>query len=211
MKLLALIIWLLEKNPIASSFVAGFLSEDILLFLSVLSGADLISPLCIILFGFLGASLHDALCYSISRSSLVDYLKKKLISKERRNEISSFIRKYGGDGLFFPLVVSKFIYGARVATILYVGNRERKFRRFLIFNTISLLVWFTIMVPLAWLAGRGFIEIFQLATKIEKFLLVLVVSLFLLHFGKKYLTKLLNKKEFSQEEKLIKDKFGRTN
>jgi len=192
MRLLELIVAIVGSNSILLSFLGGFLSEDILLFLTILAGTNIVPLYHVLLFGFLGIMLHDTLFFFLGRSRFISYLKN-FVSKDKRKELIAFVHKYNGKGYFVLLAVSKFIYGIRAATIFYASHKEKSYLRFFIFNTLSILLWFVVMIPLGWLAGRGFSSLLQTVTRIEKLLLVVIIGLILFYVFRTYLRKVLEK------------------
>ena len=92
-----------------------------------------------------------------------------------------------------PMVISKFIYGTRVFATLYASQQEKKFTKYFIINLLALLLWFAIMTPIGWYAGRGFTKLLDVVKGIEK-LLAIIVALILIYFVIHFISKKFMKK-----------------
>ncbi len=151
-----------------ASFVAGALSEDILLLLAIASGGSNINFLTLCIFGFVGAIIHDTLIYVVAKFRPFKKWMIKLEKKEGSKPLVLFIEKVGRGDYLIPLVISKFIYGTRIALIFYSAHKEKSFWRYFFANTFFVFIWFIIMMPLGWLAGRGFTQILGAVHTVEK-------------------------------------------
>ncbi len=175
-------------------FMAGMINEEVLLFLAVLSGSGVLSFWQIVISGFIGIAIHDAIFYFLGRTRPVYFLKKKLRLSKKNNALASLIKKLGKKGYFLPLFLSKFIYGIRIAMIIYASHKERKFSRYLLLNSLAVLIWFCIMMPLGWLAGKGFVELLHVARGIEKLFAILLAALLVIYLIHKFVLSVLIKK-----------------
>ncbi len=194
MKFLRLIAWLLNYNLALVSFAAGFLSEDVVFFLVILSGAGFTDLGIIAAFGFLGVIFHDSIIYLLANSQYVKKLKSKINFSERNRKIIKEIEKFGRRNYFLTLLFSKFIYGTRIAIIFYINGIEKDFRKFSFHNTIAVFIWFSIMVPVGWLAGQGFSELFRVINGLERILIVVLVLIVAVYLIKNFINRKISKK-----------------
>lgn len=167
------------QHSYLTSFISGFLSEDLLLLLAIASGGSSINFWALCLFGFLGVVIHDAIIYLIAQLRPLRRWMVKLEKKEGSKPLVRFVERLGRGDYLIPLCISKFIYGTRIALILYVGHKERNFWRFFFANTFCIFVWFVIMMPIGWLAGRGFTQVLGVVRGVEKALGMLVLFIIL--------------------------------
>lgn len=195
-----LIILLLPYSSLLS-FIAGFITEDALLFIALLSGSGLISLYNVMIFGFIGILVHDYIAYLIARSKTAGYLKKKLRLFEKPNRFNKFIRGLGKNGYLAPLIISKFVYGTRVALILFVSHSEKSHSNFILNNALASGFWCIIMLPLGWLAGKGFLKLLHIVKGIEKILAVLLAFAIVVYFIQLIIRKAINKKINSKQNK----------
>ena len=177
--------WFLQYNLALVSSVAGFLSEEVLLFFIILSGVGVTNLWIVMLFGFIGIIVHDALFYFIAHSNIIKKLNTKIKFSENHRGIVLFIEKIGRGGYFKPLLLSKFIYGTRIPIIFYTAHKEKRFGRFLLYNMLAVLCWFLIMAPVGWLAGQGFSKLLHIARGIEKLLAVVLILAIIVYIVRK--------------------------
>ncbi|HLC53293.1 MAG TPA: hypothetical protein VJK03_02000 [Candidatus Nanoarchaeia archaeon] len=162
------------------SLLAGLASEDLLLFMALFSGQGLIELWVIAVFGFLGVVVHDSVVFFLMRSELAEWISRKIKLKKKRKSIIKFIQHFSKNGYFIPLLLSKFIYGTRIPLIAYAQHREKNAARFILFNSLAVALWSCVMIPLAWLAGKGFSRAFSVVRGIEGFLGIAVLSILVL-------------------------------
>src|SRR5690554_5482161 len=98
-----------------ASFIAGLLSEDILLFFVILASAGKINIWVVFLFGFIGIVFHDTIVYFLSKFRVISEIKKKM------NGLP-FLSRLENKRYLVPLTISKFVYETRLAAVLYVAN-----------------------------------------------------------------------------------------
>lgn len=104
------------------------------------------SFLKVFLFGTLGGMVGDSIGYAVGRifhENAKDY-RFYQIAQPR---IEKLIDKFGK----FALVISKYIYGIRVAMCVFYGIGKMPFRRFIILDAISCGLWVLL------LAGTGYL------------------------------------------------------
>ena len=168
------------RNVILFSPLAGFLSEDILLFLVViasLNNASIWSFFIISILGFIGILVHDILLYYLSNREIINKLDRRF--RFSKGYLTSFINQFSGIHYITPLIFSKFIYGIRTAAVILVSKKEKKFTNFLFYDSIATLVWLIIMFPLGWLTGQGFSFLIKATRNIE-YILAIVFVLFII-------------------------------
>lgn len=192
------------NNTFLFSPIAGFLSEDIFLFLIVFVSANGINFSKLIFIGFLGLIgmiFHDIILYNLTNLNIINKLSHKFnLSK---NSLISFVNKFGKGHYFIPLVFSKFIYGVRTAVVIFVSRKEKKFKSFLFFNSFANLIWILIMLPIGWFTGRGFSFLFETAQSIERvfaigFVIILIIYIVSKLFKRK--AKILEKSNLTQTQ-----------
>ena len=185
------LIALLENYSVLISFAAGLGSEDILLFLAILSGSGAISIWTVVFFGFLGTFIHDSIFYFIGKSRFLERINKRF--KPKNKSLLAYILKKKKGTYFIPLMLSKFIYGVRILALFYASQRESKYSRFALFNFLSLVIWFSIMIPIGWFAGRGFTLLLSVIRGTEKVIATIILALILFYIVKKVLFRVVKK------------------
>ncbi len=194
--------WFLQYNLALVSSIAGFLSEEVLLFFIILSGVGVTNLWIVALFGFIGIIVHDSVFYFFACSNIIKKLNTKIKFSENNKGIVLFIEKLGNGGYFKPLLLSKFIYGTRVPLIFYAAHREKNFGKFILYNILTVLCWFLIMAPIGWLAGQGFSKLLRVVRGIEKVLAVILILAIIVYAVRKLVNRGI------KTEKLVENEFG---
>lgn len=176
----SLLAMLMPYAPLVA-FIVGFLTEDLLLFVAFLAGTGDLSIIVVSIFGLLGIIAHDALVYWCACSSLATRIVARWKPKERYRGLARFLERLGGGHYFFPLVLSKFVYGTRIALVAYAARTERSTARFFAFNALAAAIWITVMMPLGWLAGRGVSVVAFVVRDLEKVLGVIVIAVLVVY------------------------------
>src|SRR3989344_940468 len=174
----AVIAFLQAYTP-ALAFVAGLLLGDSLILLAALAGAGKLNIFTIFIFAIIGEIFHDAVFFYFSKSRIVNYVKRKLRLNKGKNRAAEMIEKlasYTG-GYFVPLFLAKFIYGVRDSVVLYVGHKQKDFRKYIFTCICASICTLSIVLGLGWLAGRGFTEIIPVFKGIEKGVGILIITL----------------------------------
>ncbi len=161
---------LLATQGTLATFLAGLYNEEAMLFMVFLSGAGSVALWKAVLFGFIGNMIHDSLLFALGRSRFIHWTKNTFKLSERMEGVVKVIESMRKKTDFIPLFISKFIYGSRTALIIYVSHTRTPYFKFLVENTLASLAWATILVPIAYLAGKGFTKILSVATVVEKML-----------------------------------------
>ena len=140
---------LFEDYGIYAVFALCTIEGDITLLLSgVLAHSGNFGPysfLKVYLAGTLGGLVGDTIGYSIGRlfrKTVADYSFYKMAQPR----IERLLSKFGN----FAIIVSKYIYGLRVAMCLFYGIGRMPFLRFLLLDFISCSIWVLL------LAGTGY-------------------------------------------------------
>ncbi len=140
---------LIETYGIYAVSVLCTVEGDITLLLSgAMAHGGFFGPysfLKVFLAGTLGGMVGDTIGYTIGRTfrnSVADYRFYKMAQPR----IENLIDKFGG----FAIIISKYIYGIRVAMCLSYGIGKMPFPRFLLLDAISCSLWALL------LAGVGY-------------------------------------------------------
>ena len=163
-------------NPYLVSSIGGFLSEEFLVFLAILSGRGLLKLWIVFVFGFFGIFLSDSLWFYLGKSKIIGFIKK-LINLEKKieklDERMDFIDKKRN---FVYILATKFVYGTRIASIVYYSIKGMKYKKFLFYDFFAVLIWLVIMVPAAWFAGKGFHRALKFTRGIEILFTVILIT-----------------------------------
>ncbi len=175
-------IYTLLHYPKVMAFGAGILAEELLLFLSFLSGHNLIDFKTVLIFGFLGAMVIDSIYYFIARSSFFKKYIENRMKSIRSIGLIKKIDKFANHNIFITLFLSKFIYGPRTIVILNFASNGMKYRKFLYNDVLAMLLWYILLPPLAWAAGHGLISSYGAVKEIEKTIGIAILFMIAIYF-----------------------------
>ena len=184
----------LTEHAYVLSFLIGMFSEEILTILFVIASQGLVPLFPVVFFGLIGALSIDVCLFFISRSPLAHHFKRLMSPKKPKFNIDK-IQSSGRDKYPLYIGLSKFVYGTRALTIIYTSHKGLSFKRFIISEIISLIVWAAVVVPLAWLAGKGIIQLLHFFKGLEKLLLFVVIASILIYLTNRILRRYFFKRK----------------
>lgn len=173
---------LLTAYQIPSVFAgAFFFGDSVILTSAYVAGQLSWSPIPLFLAALLGTIASDTLWFFFGARLLARFSDWRFLKKERE-KISGFVQRLVGERPLIALIMVKFLYGSRVAMILYVASRGMRFATFTFFNAIGAIIWLLVFIPLGYLAGKGIGTAFPYMSVVPAALAVLVLSIVIFRF-----------------------------
>lgn len=146
---------LLTTYQLPSVFVGAFLFGDsVIVTSSYLAGQLSWSPVPIFLAALAGTVASDTLWYIFGRFFATRFSETTFLKKERE-KMSGFIARLVGQKPLTALILVKFLYGSRIAMILYAASSGISFWTFSFFNCLGAIIWLLVFIPLGYFAGMG--------------------------------------------------------
>lgn len=155
---------------------AFFFGDSVILTSAYLTGQLSWSPVPIFLAALMGTVISDSLWYFFGAYFASRFSNVKFLRKERQ-KMSGFIERLVGEKPMYALIMVKFLYGSRVAMILYAAAKRIHFGLFTLFNTIGAVIWLLVFIPLGYYAGKGVSQAAPLLDALPAALVVLVMSI----------------------------------
>ncbi|MEK6895978.1 MAG: VTT domain-containing protein [Nanoarchaeota archaeon] len=146
--------------------------EEAIILFSVLAGQGLISLPDVVVIGALGILLVDNLIFWLAKSRMSTRIKRWRIFSKKSQRLSIIMHKLHKESPFLMLFITKFVYGMRHISVFYLSLKGMTWKRFFLYDVGAFALWGIIMIPLAWLAARGFTVGLHIATRIERILLI---------------------------------------
>ncbi|MDO8569426.1 MAG: hypothetical protein Q7R89_01415 [bacterium] len=171
-----------DNTPIIAFLGAIVGGEEVLVLLSIYSAAGILNLGYILIFFYLGIMVSDTIWYLLGKSKVFSWLiKLKRFSSvyEYWGKLLDITTKKND---FQALFVTKFFYGFRIATIMYLARERLSFVDFLKYSLLSNFVWVGIISVLGWTTGKGIktITYFSNNIALEIFLVGIVLILFII-------------------------------
>jgi len=174
--MLEVITALLSTYRLPAVFVGAFFFGDSVIFTTAyLAGQLAWPPFPIIASAFLGTAAADTLWF-FAGSYITRRFSGMSFMRREREKAAALLQAITGEKPFYALVFIKFLYGSRIAMILYVAARGIPFRIFSIYNAIGILAWLAVFFPLGYLAGIGIGVALPLLNAVQAAVVVLLVS-----------------------------------
>lgn len=174
------------------AFIGG---EETILALSIIAAQGYLQIWVVFIFCYLGIFASDTMWFFIGRiKSLSKFKKNKTINKSYKKAIN-LIEKTSKNQNFLLLLITKFIYGIRISTIMYVGRHRLSYKKFAFFNSIIIFIWMLIIVGAGWLAGKGFSVIIQTYKNLQLAIIILAIAIIVFYIIRILISKILKIEE----------------
>ncbi len=131
-----------------------FLGESIVLTASALAAGGVWPLWEVGVWAFLGTIVSDSVWFQSSRRGLNWYVGDGERGEKIRR-VSHFAGRIVGGRPHRMLLIVKFLYGVRIATIVHLAFGPTRLRTFVLFDTMGTLIWLTVMLPLGYAIGKG--------------------------------------------------------
>lgn len=184
------ILSLLFVYKIPALFLGTFFFGDAVVLAAAFLAGNEIWPLSLVfIISVIGAILSDLVWFYIG-PRLFNYSQKYERIKKHSERILPKIEQLGNHP-FHLLVVSKFIYGTRILTIIYLAWKKINLGAFIIYDLIGSILWLIVLIPIGYLAGKSVINLLPALEDLKYatiaiLLLIIAVSLINVWIGKKF-------------------------
>lgn len=156
--------------------------EELIIFFSILAGHGLLSIWKVALVGFLGILASDIFWFLLARSSVASKLKDKVKGHFLYKHTNAVVERFSHKHDYVYLVLTKFLYGLRIVSIVKVSRRGGTFSKFILNDSLAILSWAVIMLSIGWGVGKLFFTTINLFDSIHKILILavcIIVALYL--------------------------------
>lgn len=177
--------------PMAGTIIGG---EASIIFFSTLSAAGVMPFWFVVGGSYAGTMLADSFWFWFG-GHFFNWLNKKPKIKKTLENVSVFSDTIMRGRYFRALLITKFLYGARILTISYFSHRGLPFWRFTLYNIVATGVLTLVVCNLGWWIGQGIVKDDTLEN-LRLAILIIVIVIILLHFLRSYIyKKIFNKTE----------------
>lgn len=169
--------------------------EEIIIGLVFLSATGLFPLWWILVFVTLGELMSDFTIFSLAK--LKFFQKFKRIEKLTRlyEKADKFIIKISKESTFLTILYSKFIYGTRIFTLVYLSSKKVQWKKFILSEFLVLIVWMSITVAVGWFVSASIQQLSSIFKNIEFTLLLLLICVIFIIMIKKWIQKKLLQKQ----------------
>ncbi|MFH0951510.1 MAG: hypothetical protein V1765_03505 [bacterium] len=142
-------------TPVIAFLGAIIGGEETLILLSILASHGHLAIWSVFIFFYLGILVSDCLWYFIGRSRLFDWIIKRKIISNIYLHWDKLLNAATQNSNFQALLVTKFLYGLRLPTIMYLARERITIKSFIGYSTIVNFIWVLIIATIGWTAGKG--------------------------------------------------------
>ncbi|HWO07561.1 MAG TPA: VTT domain-containing protein [Candidatus Paceibacterota bacterium] len=167
---------------------AFFFGDSVILTAAYLAGQLGWQPLPIFLAAFLGTAAADTLWFLGGVVLSRRFASSTFLLRERE-KASALVQKLTGRNPLYALILVKFLYGTRIAMILYTAARRIPFHLFSLYNSVGILVWLAIFFPLGYFAGKGLGAALPDSGVIQTAIVVFIISAVIMRIVTVWLTR----------------------
>jgi membrane protein DedA with SNARE-associated domain len=139
--------------PLAGALAGGEETIITICILSITTG--IVSFPTVVVWSFIGVTIKDSAVFLFGRR-FITFIETKGHMRAKLHTIGIFANQVTHGNYFLALFISKFIYGMRIITILYLGKERVTFPRFSSYNVPVTVLWTAVTCTIGWVAGRGF-------------------------------------------------------
>src|SRR3989344_6112655 len=175
-------------------FGVSVFSETIIIPGSFIAGQGIWAVDSVFWIAYLGTVISDMAWFFVGPSIFRFAHRFERITKRSEAVMKRLDTLYAGRP-FRVLLMSKFIYGTRILTIIYLSLEKISAVKFLVSNLLGTFVWLSAVVAVGWLAGRSIINLMPMLSDVKYAILIIVI----LVVGFEFIPKWLQKKKVEKE------------
>lgn len=166
---------------LAGSFLGG--EETIIGITALLThqGVPLWKPY---VFASIGTLCSDTLIATLAKTKFYDHLANMRLIKNAHFILEQRVAKNDKTGIR-TLLISKFIYGTRIFTMLHISKNKVTLRQFILYDFVVILTWLIPITIIGWLAGKGIAAATTALHRVEIGILLLVLVIALIAFAQR--------------------------
>ena len=182
------IIKFLSNYPVSSSFLSGFLTEELLVILAFFSGPGKIPLYIILTMGTLGIIASDILWFLFFKSKPIYKISKKISDTRKRATAKTKLHKLPPPTRLRAFIFLKFFYGIRTWAIFYNSTHKTSLKKFIKMTTIATTIYVLILATLAKILGDGIYLFLKTTKHLGKtgILLLIIISILIIIFSEIY-------------------------
>ena len=184
-----------NEHAIIVSFLGGFITgETFIIALAFLSATGLIPLKYLLIFCTLGMYLSDFIPFTIGKFRVLRrFIKGKNIVRAKKIE-GKFL-KYTHNSLFFAIFYTKFIYGASIPSLIYLGHKKVSYLKFAVYNFLVEIIFVPLVILIGWLGGQGFTLAMDIFKDLRISLFVLILFIVIIYFLRRGLDQRLKERK----------------
>ena len=150
-----LLIFVGDYAPLVCFLGAILGGEETLILLSIIAAHGYMSIWIILVFFYLGIIVSDMIWYYAGKSELFNWLVRRKLLSRAYFHWGKLLDKATKGNDFRALFLTKFLYGFRLITIMYLSRERIRLRKFIEYSLIVDAIWVGAITTIGWFAGKG--------------------------------------------------------
>ncbi len=154
MTLLQILINLISTHIYIASFLAGFFGgeETAIVFLALLINSKILILIFFIFFQ-IGTLTLDSLIFLPSKTKAFDFVVRREFASKGYKQFVYIMNRYGHKKPLVTMLITKFVYGTRIVTMIYMAREKLNFSRFMVYNVIITFIWMSVVTAVGLAIG----------------------------------------------------------
>lgn len=152
-----------------------FLGESVVLAASALAAQGVWSVIAVAGWAFAGTVISDTVWLRSAAMGLGRW-RSDPDGSGKLAKTTDRLDRLTGQHPHRALVIVKFLYGTRIASLVYMAVRNVPTRRFVAFDAIGTAIWLAVIIPIGWAIGRGMANLGADLKRLEWLILAIVLA-----------------------------------
>lgn len=182
-------------------FGAAFGGEVVMIALGFLLAQGMFSLMPLFAVSFFGTMSSDILYFLLGRTNIVNKFFTHRFANNTINLITEAVHRISRGSHFIALFLANFMLASRIIIIMYVSKTDLTLKRFIAYESVSLVMWLFAVLGIGYISGIGYTYLSDLLENIYAgigFLLLVIIALMMVQ--------LWLKKKFTKEGEEILEK-----
>lgn len=196
MSLLQVLIDLISSHIYIASTLAGIFGgeETAIVFLTLLINNKYLILIFFIFFQ-VGNLIMDSIIFFLSITKAFEFFVRKEFASKSYKQFVYIMNKYGHKNPFVTMFITKFIYGTRIITLVYMAREKLKFGKFIVYNLLVTFVWMSVITALGLMIGASVSASISMFKRVEIGVILFLFFSFLIYVVNMRIKKWLLKKQ----------------
>lgn len=177
--------------PFLGAIVGG---EETIVLISMFSAKGVIPFWVVLAATIVGTLVSDSLWYYAARTRIWQKFVTSKHFAASYAKIATIVDLVTKGSHFRALLYTKFLYGTRIITIMYLSREHLSFKQFSGYNVVVTAIWASVVCTIGWLAGKGLIVLAGYVKNIQLIVTLGVVFLVIFYLVRIWINKRLQKK-----------------
>jgi len=164
-----------------------FAGEEVIMTLSFFASKELIPLWVVFVFCSIGIFICDLFFFLIGRLRIVKNLSEVERIARMYGKLDKIISKLTKESTILALFYTKFIFGTRILTLIYLGIKRTKIKDFVLSIIIVIILWMSVVVSIGFFAGVAFFRILEIFKNLQLAIIFIVFLVVMLLIIKKWI------------------------